>query len=76
MTPPYPLAGQPGIHIFLLTVSGNVTTVELATVSQHKAADAWQRLHEWGGHLEVQVWHGDHVRRLTCDVFGRLTVTP
>lgn len=76
MTPNYPLNGAPGIHVFLLTTSDEVTTVALATVSHHKASAKWAALHEWGGRLEVQAWHGDHVRRLTCDVFGQWTVTP
>lgn len=76
MIPPYPLANAPGVHVFLLTTPDTVTTVALATVSQHKAAATWAEMYEWGGRLEVQAWHGDHVRQLTCDVFGQWSVTP
>jgi hypothetical protein len=76
MTPPYPLANVPGVHVFLVTGLDGVTGCTFATASQHKAAARWADLHDLGGGLEVQAWHGDHVRTARCDWRGRWEVTP
>lgn len=66
MTPPYPLANAPGVHVFLLTADDGVTAVKLATASLHKAAAKWAELFESGADFEAQAWHGDAYKLATA----------
>lgn len=63
MTPPYPLASAPGVHVFLVYDSeADHTTCRFATASQHKAAEKWAALFEAGADFQAQAWHGDTYR--------------